>query len=153
MPLWSCMEVNWKRTLAILWVANFCVMAGMSLVIPFLPLYIEELGVHNLPDIERWSGWVFSIQFVTSFIFQPIWGAFADKRGRKIMLLRAGFGMGIMTALMGVVGAPWQLLVLRFINGIFSGFISMSVSLMASVTPEEEAGRALGILQTGNVAG
>lgn len=128
-------------------------MAGMSLVIPFLPLYIESLGMHQLPDIERWSGWVFSAQFVTSFIFQPIWGAYADKHGRKVMLLRAGFGMGVMTALMGLAAAPWQLLILRLINGVFSGFISMAVSLLASVTPDEHSGRALGTLQTGGIAG
>lgn len=145
--------MNWKRTLAILWVSNFFVTAGMSLVIPFLPLYIEKLGVHQLADIERWSGWVFSAQFVTSVIFQPIWGKFADRHGRKIMLLRAGLGMGVVTALMGVAVSVWQLLVLRLVNGIFSGFISMSVSLQASITPDESSGQALGMLQTGAVAG
>lgn len=145
--------MNWKRTAWILWAANFSVMAGMSLIVPFLPLYIEQLGIHHLPDIERWSGWVFSAQFITAFLFQPIWGAFADRHGRKLMLLRAGFGMGIVTASMGLVGAPWQLLLLRMLNGVFGGFIAMSVSLLASVTPEEHSGRALGLLQTGTVAG
>ncbi len=144
---------NWRRTLWILWAANFAVTAGMSLVIPFLPLYIETLGIHSLPQLEQWSGWVFSAQFVTAVIFQPIWGSFADRHGRKVMLLRAGFGMGIVTALMGFVGAAWQLLILRLFNGIFSGFISMAVSLLASVTPDEEAGKALGALQTGGIAG
>jgi DHA1 family multidrug resistance protein-like MFS transporter len=145
--------VSWKRTLVILWFANFSVLAGMSLVIPFLPLYIESLGVHQIDALERWTGWVFSAQFLTSFLFQPLWGAVADRYGRKVMLLRAGIGMGVLTALMGLVTAPWQLLALRLINGVFSGFISMSVSLLASVTPDEHSGRALGILQTGNVAG
>lgn len=145
--------MKWKRTLWILWPSNFAVTAGMSLVIPFLPFYLETLGLHHIADVERWSGWVFSAQFVTSVIFQPIWGAFADKHGRKIMLLRAGLGMGLVTAAMGFVTAPWQLLVLRMINGIFSGFISMSVSLQASITPDEHSGRALGILQTGAIAG
>ncbi|WP_284199333.1 MFS transporter [Alicyclobacillus sacchari] len=61
--------------------------------------------------------------------------------------------MGAMTACMGLVTAPWQLLLLRFINGIFSGFISMAISLQASVTPAEQSGKALGTLQTGNIAG
>lgn len=125
----------------------------MSLVIPFLPLYIETLGVHQIQDVERWSGWIFSAQFVTSVIFQPIWGRLADKRGRKINLLRAGIGMGLVTALMGAVGSPWQLLLLRLLNGVFSGFISMAVSLQASITPDEYTGRALGTLQTGAIAG
>lgn len=145
--------MQWKRTLWILWAANFSVTAGMSLVVPFLPLYIETMGVHQLSAVEHWSGWIFSAQFVTAFIFQPVWGSFADRHGRKPMLLRAGFGMGIVTALMGLVTAPWQLLVLRLLNGVFSGFISMGVSLQASITPNEQTGRALGTLQTGAIAG
>lgn len=145
--------MNWKRTLWILWSANFCVTAGMSLVIPFLPLYIEKLGIHKITDIERWSGLVFSAQFISSVIFQPVWGRFADRYGRKVMLLRAGLGMGVVTALMGAVGSVWQLLLLRLLNGVFSGFIAMAVSLQASITPNEDAGKALGTLQTGAIAG
>ncbi|QRG70361.1 MFS transporter [Brevibacillus choshinensis] len=145
--------IKWKRTLWILWTANFIAVAGVSLIIPFLPLYIEELGVHHPKDVNLWSGWIFAAQSLTAVIFQPIWGAMADKYGRKVMLLRAGIGMAIMTILMGFVSAPWQLLVLRLINGVFSGFISMSISLQASVTPDEHAGNALGTLQTGQMAG
>lgn len=145
--------MNWKRTLLILWIADFFGAMGMSLILPFLPLYIEQLGVHSTQAVERWTGWIFASQFIVSVIFQPIWGAMADKYGRKVMLLRAGFGMGIVTALMGLVVHPWQLLVLRIINGVFSGFISMSISLLASVTPNEQSGRALGTLQTGLIAG
>ncbi|WJH35698.1 MFS transporter [Paenibacillus sp. CC-CFT747] len=145
--------MNWKRTLWILWASNFIAVAGVSLIIPFLPLYIEELGVHQLKDVKLWSGWIFAAQSLTAVIFQPIWGSMADKYGRKVMLLRAGIGMAIMTILMGYVSAPWQLLVLRLINGVFSGFISMSISLQASVTPDEHAGKALGTLQTGQMAG
>ena len=145
--------MNWKRTLMILWIADFFGAMGMSLILPFLPLYIEQLGVHSTQAVERWTGWIFASQFIVSVIFQPIWGSMADKYGRKVMLLRAGFGMGIVTALMGLVSHPWQLLVLRIINGVFSGFISMSISLLASVTPNEQSGRALGTLQTGLIAG
>jgi MFS transporter, DHA1 family, multidrug resistance protein len=145
--------MNWKRTLWILWFANFCVVCGMSLVLPFLPLYIEQLGVHDTESVEKWTGWIFAAQFATSVIFQPLWGAIADKHGRKVMLLRAGFGMGIVTALMGMVTHPWQLLVLRLIGGVFSGFISMATSLQASITPNEHSGKALGTLQTGLIAG
>ncbi|HHU76479.1 MAG TPA: multidrug efflux MFS transporter [Firmicutes bacterium] len=145
--------LSWKRTLTILWISNFCVTSGMSLVIPFLPLYIETLGIHRLENIELWTGWVFSATFITSVFFQPIWGRFADKHGRKIMLLRAGLGMGIVTALMGTVGTVWQLLFLRLFNGVFAGFISMSASLQASVTPTKHSGQALGTLQSGAIAG
>ncbi|TXK74384.1 MFS transporter [Paenibacillus sp. N3.4] len=143
----------WKKSLWILWVANFSITCGMNLVLPFLPLYIGQLGVHDLGDVVRWTGWIVAAQFITSFLTQPLWGAIADRRGRKIMLLRAGFGMAIVTALMGIVTSPWQLLSLRLLNGVFSGFISMAVSLQASVTPPEHSGKALGTLQTGAIAG
>jgi MFS transporter, DHA1 family, multidrug resistance protein len=145
--------LKWKRTLWILWSANFLVSSGMSLIIPFLPLYIEKLGVHQSADIVRWTGWIFSAQFITSFLFQPLWGSLADKYGRKVMLLRSAIGMGIITTLMGFATGPWQLLILRLFNGLFSGFISMSISLQASVTPDEYSGRTLGNLQTGQIAG
>ncbi|MCL6547625.1 MAG: MFS transporter [Alicyclobacillus sp.] len=144
---------TWKRTLLILWISTFLAVSGTSLIIPFLPLFVQELGVHHIGAVEQWSGWIFSAQMLTAAIFQPIWGGVADRYGRKPMLLRAGLGMGVMTILMGFVTAPWQLLVLRFVNGVFAGFISMSISLQASVTPREYSGRALGTLQTGQVAG
>ncbi|NGQ96614.1 multidrug efflux MFS transporter [Brevibacillus sp. SYP-B805] len=145
--------MNWKRTLWILWAANFIAVSGVSLIIPFLPLFIEELGVHQMAEVAQWTGWIFAAQSVTAVIFQPLWGSLADKYGRKVMLLRAGIGMGVMTIIMGFANAPWQLLVLRLVNGIFSGFISMSISLQASVTPDEHSGKALGTLQTGQMAG
>jgi DHA1 family multidrug resistance protein-like MFS transporter len=145
--------LHWKKSLWILWGANFSIMCGMNLILPFLPLYIGQLGVHEVGDVVRWTGWIVAAQFITSFLTQPLWGAIADRRGRKIMLLRAGFGMAIVTALMGIVTEPWQLLALRLLNGFFSGFISMAVSLQASVTPPEHSGKSLGTLQTGSIAG
>ncbi|MCH5583708.1 MFS transporter [Shimazuella sp. AN120528] len=143
----------WKRVLWILWPANFLISAGMSMVIPFLPLYIEKLGVHNLQSVEHWSGWIFSAQFLTSFLFQPLWGTLADKYGQKSMLLRSAIGMGVVTILMAFVTSPLQLLILRLINGLFSGFISMSILMQASVTPDENSGKVLGTLQTGQIVG
>jgi DHA1 family multidrug resistance protein-like MFS transporter len=145
--------LHWKKSLWILWGANFSIMCGMNLILPFLPLYIGQLGVHEVGDVVRWTGWIVAAQFITSFLTQPLWGAIADRRGRKIMLLRAGFGMAIVTALMGIVTEPWQLLALRLLNGFFSGFISMAVSLQASGTPPEHSGKSLGTLQTGSIAG
>lgn len=145
--------LHWKKSLWILWGANFSIMCGMNLILPFLPLYVGQLGVHEVGDVVRWTGWIIAAQFITSFLTQPLWGAIADRRGRKIMLLRAGFGMAVVTALMGIVTEPWQLLALRLLNGFFSGFISMAVSLQASLTPPEHSGKSLGTLQTGSIAG
>jgi len=143
----------WKRNLIVLWFANFTVMAGMSLVMPFLPLYIQDLGVTDPEDLATWSGLVFSATFLTAAIFSPIWGAVSDRTGRKLMLLRSSIGMAIVMALMGTVSSVVQLLLLRLAMGIISGFIPAAVALVATNTPKEKVGYALGTLQTGGVSG
>ncbi|MFS0776932.1 MFS transporter [Neobacillus sp. 3P2-tot-E-2] len=145
--------MSWKRVLWILWVANFCTATGIGMILPFLPLYIEDLGVKDVSDIALWTGFIFSAQSFTSIIFQPLWGSLADRFGHRMMLMRAGIMGSLITILMGFAGAPWHLLVLRMTNGIFSGFIPMSISLQSLVTPQEHAGRAMGTLHTGSTAG
>ncbi|ASS75666.1 hypothetical protein CIG75_12145 [Tumebacillus algifaecis] len=143
----------WKRNLVVLWFANFTVMMGMSLVMPFLPLYIGDLGITDPQDLTRWAGLVFSGTFMTSAIFAPIWGALSDRTGRKVMLLRSAVGMSIVMALMGFVTSVEQLFSLRLAMGIISGFIPAAIALMATNTPKEHVGYALGTLQTGAVSG
>lgn len=125
----------------------------MSLIIPFLPLYIEQLGVHNTADIETWGGIVFGSTFLTSAIVSPIWGRLADKYGRKPMLLRASLGMAIIVLCMAAVQNVYELLALRLIMGIVSGFIPASNILVATQTPKNHSGWALGMLSTGAVGG
>ncbi|WP_430027712.1 MFS transporter [Paenibacillus turicensis] len=145
---------TWKLNLAIIWFGLFLVNAGMTMIIPFLSLYLaKDLNVFNEKEITIWAGAIFAANFATSFIFQPIWGKLADKYGRKVMLLRSGFGMAIVTSLMGLATAPWHLLGLRLLNGVISGFNPAAVSLVSSTAPENRMGFAMGTVQSGSVAG
>lgn len=144
---------RWQRNLYICWFGSFATVAGMSLVIPFLPLYIEQLGVHNIGAVEQWSGATFSAPFLLSAIVSPIWGKLADKKGRKLMLLRASLGMAIVMFSMGFVQNVYELVGLRMIMGAVSGYIAAAITLVATQTPAERSGWALGTLSTGAVAG
>ncbi|GGA50295.1 MFS transporter [Kroppenstedtia guangzhouensis] len=144
---------TWKRNLYILMASQFLVMSAMSMVIPFLPLYLKEMGMTDPKQVQWWAGLIFGINFLSAFVMAPIWGSLADKVGRKIMVLRSGFGMSIVIALMGLAVSPLQLLLLRLLNGTVSGFIPASISLIATNTPKERTGYALGMLQSGAVAG
>lgn len=147
------MEV-WKRNLVILTLSQFIVQTGMSLILPFLSLFLErDLGLRNDPNLNLWSGVIFGANFLTALIFAPIWGRIADRIGRKVMLLRSAFGMAIVTGAMGFVTSPLQLLGLRMLNGVISGFIPASIALVSTNTPKERVGFALGVLQAGGVAG
>jgi MFS transporter, DHA1 family, multidrug resistance protein len=142
-----------KRNLMIMWFANFFVAASMTMVLPFISLYIETFGDFSKEYVQQWSGWTFAITFVTAFLFSPIWGRIGDKYGRKKILLISGFGMAVSIFMMGYVTSVWQLFMLRFFMGIFTGFISLSQAFISTQTPQRIAGRVLGTLQTGSITG
>ncbi|SES26353.1 MFS transporter [Salipaludibacillus aurantiacus] len=146
-------QTNWKRNLYILMVCQFFVMAAMTMIIPFLPLYLQELGVTDSQAVSRWSGLIFGANFLTAFLFAPLWGKLADKYGRKSMLLRSGFGMAVVLTLTGFATGPWSLLLLRLLNGMISGFIPAAIALISMSTPKKQMGYSLGMLQAGAVAG
>ncbi|MFO7274023.1 MAG: MFS transporter [Bacillota bacterium] len=140
-----------RRNLYVLWVGNFLAACSFSLVMPFLPRFIAELGVTE--NLYTWSGLIYSITFLSSSIMAPVWGNLADRYGRKPMLIRAGVAISIVYVLMSLVKTHVQLFWLRLLNGAFSGFIPSAVALVATNTPEDRVGRYLAILQTGMATG
>jgi DHA1 family multidrug resistance protein-like MFS transporter len=149
----SSAPINWKRNLTVAWIGCFLTGAAFSLVMPFLPLYVEQLGVIGHGALNMWSGLVFSITFLFSAMASPFWGGLADRKGRKIMLLRSALGMACVMALMGFAQNIWQLLVLRALLGLLGGFIPNANALIATQMPRNRSGWAMGTLSTGGVAG
>lgn len=125
----------------------------MTMVLPFISLYIESMGNFSERYVQHWSGLTFGITFVSAFIFSPIWGKVGDRFGRKKILIYSGVGMGTSILLMGFAQSVFQLFMLRFFMGFFSGFISMSQAYISTQTPKKIAGRVLGTLQTGSITG
>ncbi len=125
----------------------------MTMVMPFLSLYIETFGDFSETYVRNWAGWTFAITFLTAFVFSPIWGRIGDKFGRKPILVMMGFGLALSVFLMGFVTSVIQLFLLRLVMGIFAGFISTSQALVSTQTPKGISGRVLGTLQTGTVTG
>ncbi|MBD2848472.1 MFS transporter [Paenibacillus sp. IB182496] len=143
---------GWRLNLAVLWTGNFLVTGSATMVIPFLPLYLEELGA-SYARSGLWAGAIFAAHYLALFVCQPIWGRLADRWGRKPMLLRAAFGMAAVMATMGLAQTPLQLLLLRLLNGAFAGFSSSATAIVATNTPRGKLGMAMGTLHSGNIAG
>ena len=137
---------QWRRNLYVLFGVQLLSTAGFSLVFPFLPLYIKELGVATVGSLEFWSGMVFSMQALTMMITSPIWGVVADRHGRKPMLLRATLGGAVLITLMGFAQNAEQLVLLRTIQGAVTGVISSVNALVVSTAPKEKMGSSLGLL-------
>jgi len=144
---------TWKRNLVILWIALFFAATGLSAVVPFLPLFIRELGVTNLSETSRWSGYVFSAPFMVSFFIIPLWGSLGDKYGQKMMTLRAVFGLAIALFLMALSQNVVQLFIFRILQGALSGFYPAALALAVSTAPKERTGYALGVIQSASTSG
>ncbi|WP_204122551.1 MFS transporter [Lacticaseibacillus mingshuiensis] len=143
----------WQRNLTILWGCTFVAGIAFSEITPFMSLYVGQLGDFTKAEVSFYSGIVYAATFFVTAIVSPMWGALADRKGRKIMLIRASMGMAAAMFLMGLVTNIWQLIALRALQGVFSGFISNAQALIASQTPREHAGKALGTLVTGSTSG
>ncbi|MGO2084140.1 multidrug efflux MFS transporter [Vagococcus sp.] len=146
------MTIDWKRNLYIAWIGCFFTGASFSLVMPFIPIYIEQLGA--APDrVELYSGLAISVTALSAAIVSPLWGSLADRKGRKLMMIRAAAGMTITMGSLAFVPNVFWLLVMRFLTGTLSGYVPNATAMIASQAPQEKNGWALGTLATGAVAG
>ncbi|MGJ3238105.1 MAG: MFS transporter [Anaerolineae bacterium] len=138
---------RWQIMLAVVFVSQVLTAVGFSLVFPFLPLYVEELGSTTGLSVEWMAGLVIAVQGFTMMIASPLWGAVADRYGRKMMVLRATFGGAIIMMLMGLVTSGEQLILLRGLQGVVTGTVAAYNALVASAVPRERIGFAMGTLQ------
>lgn len=143
----------WKRNLYILWSAQFIALVGMSSCVPYLPLYIRELGTFDPEQVKIWSGFIQAGPFILSIMATPLWGAIGDRYGRKLMVVRAVFGLALAMFLMGFAQNVWQLLGLRLLQGGISGFIAAALAYISAMTPDRHAGYAIGFLQNATFSG
>ena len=126
----------------------FLMQAGFSLIMPFLPLYVSTMDHLYGISVELWTGAIFSASFIMAAFALPYWGSIADRFGRRRMMIRASFSVGVVMAAMGLATQPWHLVVLRMLQGTQVGFLPAATAYLMSITPKEKTGYALGIFQT-----
>lgn len=144
---------EWQHNLHVLWLGNFTIAMGYNLIMPFMSLYIRQLGNFSAAQLNFWSGFSFSITFLVSALMAPVWGKLADRHGRKLILMCTSFGMATMLGLMGTVQNVYELLLLRLGQGLFAGYVSNTTALIATSAPQEHSGKAISTLSTGTTSG
>ena len=144
---------TWKRTVYISLICVFCTAFGVSQLAPILPLYFHDLGVQTPEAMSLWSGLATGATYIIVCLAAPFWGRVADKKGRKITLIRSSFGMALCNILIAFQTTPEGVVLIRLIQGLVSGFYSASITLIASETPIDRTGWALGLLASANLAG
>ena len=145
-------STDWQRNFKIAWIGTFFTGASFSIVMPFMALYIEELGIKG--DMVEWyAGLSVAISALASALVSPIWGRLADRYGRKPMMIRASMVMTFTMGGLALVPNVFWLLFLRTLNGLFAGYVPNATALIASQVPQNRSGYALGTLSTGLTAG
>ncbi|MFC3343005.1 MFS transporter [Paenibacillus abyssi] len=136
----------------ILWVGVLLCSASYTMAIPFLPLFLFDLGVDK-SAVNLWAGIVHSSAFLVGAIMAPLWGSLADKYGKRKMVIRAGLSLAVIYALIAFVRNPWELVIVRMLHGFVGGFVPASMAIVASVSPKEKMGWSLGMMQAGTMTG
>ena len=141
----------WRHNLKVLPLANFMCSMGFALSWPFLPLMLRGLGAQG--NLETWVGYIMLGFNFIGFVISPIWGDIADHYGRKIMVLRAMLGMGVVMALVPFAQTPVWFCVMVVLVGVFYGYMNASMALLVANTPSRRIGSALAYAQTGGMVG
>jgi len=144
---------SWKTTLWIMAAVQCIMMMAFTVASPFMALFIEQLGIHDLRKVNIWSGIVQSSTPLVAAIASPIWGTLSDRTGRKMMVLRSTAAISLFTLLTGFSQNVWELLGIRIIQGAFSGYSSASLALIGTFVPEDKLGYALGWVQSAAMVG
>lgn len=143
---------QWRKNVYFLWVAILIASACWSMVMPFIPVFLaEELGVTQ--GVAAWAGVLGAANSLGMVVMAPVWGAVGDRMGRKMMMMRAGFVLTITYLMMSLVTSPQQLLGVRVMIGMLTGFIPTAMALVGTTTPQEHVGRALALVSTAGPTG
>lgn len=144
---------NWRRTLGVMIGLQIGMNAGFTVLAPIMPLFLPQIGVSGAAAINLWAGVLAFVSPLLAAVMSPIWGRVADRRGRRLMVLRSCVAIGAFIGLMSLVQNEWQLLGLRAGMGIFAGFNAASIAMVATQVPTRRLGYALGWLSTGQLVG
>jgi DHA1 family multidrug resistance protein-like MFS transporter len=138
----------WRRNVFAVTAASFMGYTGFTLVMPFLPLFIGQLGVSDVGEIAMWTGLSLGVTPGLTAILAPAWGKLGDRFGRKIMVERSLVSFVVLFTAMAFVRSVWQVLALRAIQGLFAGYGSLSVAMAAESAPRDRMPSAIGAVQT-----
>ena len=140
--------MGWRRNLYAVTAAGFIGFTGFTLVMPFLPLYFEQLGLTDVGEIALWSGLSLGVTPAITAFMAPLWGRLADRYGRKIMVQRSLVSFVFVMAAMAYVTEPWHVFALRALQGLFAGYGALTLTMAADSAPLEHTAYAIGFVQT-----
>ena len=147
------LPAGWHKAFYTLWLGCFITGMGYSMTMPFISLFIADLGHYSQLQISLYSGLAFAMTFIAQAIVSPYWGNLADRKGRKLMCMRASGVMALTITATGFAPNAIYIIVMRFIQGAFSGYINNATALIAGETPHQKSGWVMSQMMTAGTAG
>jgi DHA1 family multidrug resistance protein-like MFS transporter len=138
---------QWRKNQFAITISGALIFFGYTLVMPFLPSFVRELGITSKAGVAFWSGLILSCSPLVASLCGPIWGRLGDRWGLKIIAQRATVANALIWFSMGFAQNVYQLLALRALLGLLGGFNSVSVALITQAAPREKVPQIVGTLQ------
>ncbi len=144
---------EWRRSLVLLWLAQTFSIIGFGFALPFVPYYVQELGITDPEKLRIWYGIFLALPGMSLAVATPVWGMFADRIGRKPMTLRASLGGILVLTGMGFARSPDTILIMRVLQGLLTGTVIANLTLVVTQSPEEKMGFSIGVMNSAVFAG
>ena len=140
-----------RRNLYVTVAMVFVVFTGFAFVLPFLPLFVRELGVAEPERAALWAGVLIGVAPLLAGLLAPLWGRLADRHGQKRIAVKALVAYVVLLALSAAVTSVGQLFALRVGVGLFGGIGPLGLAMATALAPREETGRAVGLVQAAQI--
>lgn len=134
-------------------VGAFMASLSMNFWIPFLPLYMLQLGATSDASALFWVGIAAGGQGIARLVAGPFWGTLSDRLGRKPMYIRTLYFATGTTLIAALATKPWHLAIAFACQGLFSGFIPAAVALTSVTVPESKLSSSLGTVTAAQYLG
>ena len=141
-------SASWRRNQFAVTAASFVGFTGFTLVMPFLPLYIGELGVTEVGEVAMWTGLCLGISPAVTALLSPLWGRVADRFGRKLLVERSLISFVVIMSATAYATRPWHVFALRTLQGLFAGYGGLTLAMAAESAPRDRMASAIGMVQT-----
>jgi DHA1 family multidrug resistance protein-like MFS transporter len=139
---------QWRKNQIAVTLSGAFLYFGFTLVMPFLPIYVRQLGVQGIGGIAFWSGVILSASPLMAALMGPLWGRLGDRKGMRMIATRATAVNTLCWFLMAFAQDVWQLLFLRLLLGTFGGFDNVAIAVITQGSPKEKVPSLIGTLQS-----
>ncbi len=113
---------------------------GFSLVLPFLPLYAQDLGASPLI-----VGLIFTSFSVFQLISAPILGRLSDIYGRRPLLVISQLSTFVGFMVLGFANTLALIFISRIIDGMFGSNFTVAQAYLSDISSKKDRSKAFGI--------